>query len=215
MNQPSILTIISLVCGGVASLIILLYKITSIKKNSLIANGSKLLVAISIILLAVAVLSISNREQYSSQPVCAPQYSQVNTQTGKCPKGWKVDDSPGAKHCVAFFKKVREHGEIMNKKCCDEKNVCRGEDNPPANSIPKCPSECPVYKSNAANPHSSEDKEYGCCSSVLPTPTPTPLPPTDKCRKDMCREDGDCESGICKIWQNKGVDGCYTCQLPR
>ncbi len=68
MNTPKDLTIASLVLGGVGALLFIIYKVRGGKKSSLMANGSKLLIAIGIILLAIAVLLLSeDREPYSTK----------------------------------------------------------------------------------------------------------------------------------------------------
>ena len=68
MNTPKDLTIASLVLGGVGALLFIIYKVRGGKKSSLMANGSKLLIAIGIILLAIAVLLLSeDREPYSNR----------------------------------------------------------------------------------------------------------------------------------------------------
>ena len=68
MNTPKELTIASLVLGGVGALLFIIYKVRGGKKSSLMANGSKLLIAIGIILLAIAVLLLSeDREPYSTK----------------------------------------------------------------------------------------------------------------------------------------------------
>ena len=59
MNTPKDLTIASLVLGGVGALLFIIYKVRGGKKSSLMANGSKVLIAIGIILLAIAVLLLS------------------------------------------------------------------------------------------------------------------------------------------------------------
>ena len=65
MNTSKNLTIASLVLGGVGALLFIIYKVRGAKKSSLMANGSKLLIAIGIILLAIAVLLLSeDREPY-------------------------------------------------------------------------------------------------------------------------------------------------------
>ena len=70
MNTPKDLTIASLVLGGVGALLFIIYKVRGGKKNSLMANGSKLLIAIGIILLAIAVLLLSeDRDTFSTEPV--------------------------------------------------------------------------------------------------------------------------------------------------
>ena len=51
MNTSKNLTITSLVLGGVGALLFLIHKTRGVKKSSLMANGSKLLIAIGIILL--------------------------------------------------------------------------------------------------------------------------------------------------------------------
>jgi hypothetical protein len=66
MNTSKNLTIASLVLGGVGALLFLIHKTRGVKKSSLMANGSKLLIAIGIILLAIAVLLLSeNRDSFS------------------------------------------------------------------------------------------------------------------------------------------------------
>jgi hypothetical protein len=66
MNTSKNLTIASLVLGGVGALLFLIHKTRGVKKSSLMANGSKLLIAIGIILLAIAVLLlIENRDSFS------------------------------------------------------------------------------------------------------------------------------------------------------
>ncbi len=68
MNTSKNLTIASLVLGGVGALLFIIYKVRGGKKSSLMANGSKLLIAIGIILLAIAVLLLSeDREPYSNR----------------------------------------------------------------------------------------------------------------------------------------------------
>ncbi|MHA1280455.1 MAG: hypothetical protein ACTSQ8_25080 [Candidatus Helarchaeota archaeon] len=68
MNTSKNLTIASLVLGGVGALLFIIYKVRGGKKSSLMANGSKLLIAIGIILLAIAVLLLSeDREPYSTK----------------------------------------------------------------------------------------------------------------------------------------------------
>ena len=68
MNTSKNLTIASLVLGGVGALLFIIYKVRGAKKSSLMANGSKLLIAIGIILLAIAVLLLSeDREPYSTK----------------------------------------------------------------------------------------------------------------------------------------------------
>ncbi len=68
MNTSKNLTIASLVLGGVGALLFIIYKVRGVKKSSLMANGSKLLIAIGIILLAIAVLLLSeDREPYSTK----------------------------------------------------------------------------------------------------------------------------------------------------
>ena len=64
MNTPKDLTIASLVLGGVGALLFIIYKVRGGKKSSLMANGSKLLIAIGIILLAIAVLLLSEDKNY-------------------------------------------------------------------------------------------------------------------------------------------------------
>ena len=69
MNTSKNLTIASLVLGGVGALLFLIYKTRGAKKSSLMANGSKLLIAFGIILLAVSVLLLSkDKEPYSTEP---------------------------------------------------------------------------------------------------------------------------------------------------
>ncbi len=68
MNTSKNLTIASLVLGGVGALLFIIYKMRGGKKSSLIAKGSKILIAIGIILLAIAVLLLSeDRESYSTK----------------------------------------------------------------------------------------------------------------------------------------------------
>jgi hypothetical protein len=67
MNLSEKLTIASLVLGGLGSLLFVVYKAKSGKKNSLIANSSKILIAISLILLTIAVLFLSkSKEPFTS-----------------------------------------------------------------------------------------------------------------------------------------------------
>jgi len=61
MNTSKNLTIASLVLGGVGALLFIIYKVRGANKSSLMANGSKLLIAIGIILLAIAVLLLSSQ----------------------------------------------------------------------------------------------------------------------------------------------------------
>ena len=68
MNTSKNLTIASLVLGGVGALLFIIYKMRGGKKSSLMAKGSKLLIAIGIILLAIAVLLLNeDRESYSTK----------------------------------------------------------------------------------------------------------------------------------------------------
>ena len=62
MNTSKDLTIASLVLGGVGALLFIIYKVRGADKSSLMANGSKLLIAIGIILLAIAVLLLSSQD---------------------------------------------------------------------------------------------------------------------------------------------------------
>ena len=71
MNTSKNLTIASLVLGGVGALLFLIHKIRGFKKSSLIANGSKLLIAIGIILLAISVMLLGeNRHAFFEKSDC-------------------------------------------------------------------------------------------------------------------------------------------------
>jgi len=68
MNTSKNLTITSLVLGGVGALLFLIHKTRGGKKSSLMSNGSKLLIASGIILLAIAVLLLSeDRDDFSAE----------------------------------------------------------------------------------------------------------------------------------------------------
>ena len=68
MNTSKNLTITSLVLGGVGALLFLIHKTRVGKKSSLMSNGSKLLIASGIILLAIAVLLLSeDRDDFSAE----------------------------------------------------------------------------------------------------------------------------------------------------
>jgi hypothetical protein len=72
------LTIISLVLGGLGATLFVIYKARGASKRSLIANGSKLLIALGIILLAVAVLLLSeDKEPYSGTPFQDDEYTKT------------------------------------------------------------------------------------------------------------------------------------------
>jgi hypothetical protein len=69
MNLSRKLTIASLVLGGLGSLLFIIHK-TSSKKTSLISNSGKGLIAIGLILLAIAVLLLSqNNEHFESYSI--------------------------------------------------------------------------------------------------------------------------------------------------
>ena len=57
------LTIASLVCGGLGSLMFLGYKSSGAEKNSFVGHSSKFLIAVGVFLLAVAVLDLT-KENY-------------------------------------------------------------------------------------------------------------------------------------------------------
>ena len=73
------LTIASLVCGGLGSLMFLGYKASGAEKNSFVGHSSKFLIAVGVFLLAVAVLDLTKEnyfdEGYESVEVVDPNLS--------------------------------------------------------------------------------------------------------------------------------------------
>jgi len=64
MNLSRKLTIASLVLGGLGSLLFIIHKTRGSKKNSLMSNSGKGLIAIGLILLAIAVLLLSQNNEH-------------------------------------------------------------------------------------------------------------------------------------------------------
>ena len=129
MNTSKNLTIASLVLGGVGALLFIIYKVRGAKKSSLMANGSKLLIAIGIILLAIAVLLLSeDREPYSTKDNSAkltPPRDQHNqyflTKISGLAKNTLY--SITANDDVLLIGKSDEKGEINIQKLLIHKNI--------------------------------------------------------------------------------------------
>ena len=138
MNTSKNLIIASLVIGGIGALLFIIYKVRGDKKSSLMANGSKLLLATGIILLAISVLLLSgDRESYSTEDNTAKLIQPIDSK-----KQYFLKKISGLEQNTLYS--ITGNGDVFLICKSDEKGVINIQELVQDSKIPGLP--MPIYQ---------------------------------------------------------------------